>query len=238
MDTVDQLFDETIREIKQFYRDHPELMWGWRFLHGPKSSLKQSNGLITLGLNPGGEEETTEPHRPEGNIYRDPEWSGDGPVYARQVHALFRLIHRNIETPLDPGPFMDHTVTSNLVPFRAPGFDQIEPRQAVLQFGRSLWRQWLEVLSPDVILAIGNGESNPSPFRALKRIMSENRSLENVDHHTVWSNYSIKTCHSNRGETIIGLPHLSRCQFMTSDKGEPVRDFLVKQLNSTDSNLP
>jgi hypothetical protein len=194
-------------------------------------SLKQTHGLITLGLNPGGEEETTEAHRPDGNVYRDPEWSGDGPVYARQVHALFRFIHRNIETPLDFGPFMDRTLTSNLVPFRAPGFDQIEPRQAVLQFGRSLWQKWLDHLSPDVILAIGNGETNPSPYRALKRIISDEQPLEEGAHHTVWSNYSIKTCYTDREETIIGLPHLSRCQFMTSEKGKSARDFLVKQLH-------
>lgn len=196
------------------YSHHSSLDWGWRFLYGLKQELANNNGILVLGLNPGGETDTRVAHHPDGNVYIDPQWDGEGTRWARQVHHLCRTIHGARGQSNDWKPFMDRLPVSNLVPFRAPEFEAIEPRRAIIEFGRSLWERWLEILGPDIVVALGIGLANPSPYRSLRRI---------------WGNYTIKTTQTNRNELLIGVPHLSRCQFSTSEKGKPARAF-VKEL--------
>ena len=73
-------FKDICKQIESAYRDSGNAL-GFRFLYCPKERLKKHNGILVLGLNPGGEKISKDFEVPNGLAYAVEAW-GNG-KYAR-----------------------------------------------------------------------------------------------------------------------------------------------------------
>lgn len=208
------MFDQKIITIRRKYAELG-LDLGWRFLTCSKFNLDSHVETIFLTLNPGGNVSRND-HPAEscesGSAYVVESWSGAPPGNSKlqlQIRALFSLIDENI----------DGILSGQLVPFRSPSWDALPRKEECLAFGRELWTDIIELVNPNLIIAMGKTQLRP----ALLDILGEPTMSEDVP--VGWG--KIKAgLDIYPGTRIVSLPHLSRFGIVTRSESLPSLKYL------------
>jgi len=168
---------------------------GWRLLYSPPAVLESAR-VAFIGLNPGGA--TRPPEYAEfamqrGSAYVTESWGAPPGTskLQRQVRALFQMIGE------DP----DRVLAGNLVPFRSPSWEALPNRDSALQFGTRIWREILNEVRPQLVIAMGGATSD-----ALNGLLNSKRP-QRIS--VGWGNIAGERSEFDRG-VLVGLPHLSR----------------------------
>lgn len=105
----------------------------WRGLYGPRRSLDCPNGIVILGINPGGEVDEADKAETPRTAYLYEAWTNSD--YRDQV---VRVVSAWLAAggARDCGGAWDDCVTSNLVPFRSRNFSKLSRRRECRQFAR------------------------------------------------------------------------------------------------------
>lgn len=214
-----KLFYECKALIERAYKSNKNLKFGWRFLYGPKSTLKTNNGMLILGLNPGGSEFQIIASVESGNAYlrEIEEWPTQ---LQNQMRLLFEQIDKN-----NWRSFLNKTLTSNFIPFRSPDFQSLPDKNYCLNFSENLWGKILQEIILKTIICIGNGKF--SSYRLIKDLLSkQDWVVIQEEKIPLWANFTLKlsTITKNANTiSIIGLPHLSRCPIFGKNKSYEIK---------------
>jgi hypothetical protein len=150
--TSEALFESAKTQIEEFDGEH-KFQFGRRFLYSSKRSFEENNGLLILGLNPGGSDDSNASNEQwsseRGNAYLVEDWSS---AIQGKVVSLFQ----SIESKTGMASLLERSITSNLIPFRSPQWDQLPNQEAAIEFSRDLWFQLINELKPKVILTLGS----------------------------------------------------------------------------------
>lgn len=214
-----------VQKIESAYRDLSYSL-GWRFLYGPRKTLVNPNGILWVGLNPGGEI-FEKPRRfvEEGNAYivEAQSWDKDGRSLANQIRMFFdELRVLPICRDASGNGLLEATLVSNFCPFRSPTWDKLPKREEAVEFSKDLWRDILGRVKPSLILCMGK-----ETYSYLDELASAADFLDVVKpemkHPCGWGNLlfrfkqyryrdNLKLC------LIVYLPHLSRYKLMSNSK--------------------
>jgi len=214
-------FEYFTDKIARKYKELPELEWGWRFIYGPKETFYRNNRILIIGLNPGGGQNETRkdtlPTFEKGNAYIFEEW-GDAPgnhPLQKQMLLLFKSVARKTNT--SHFELINNSFTSNIIPFRSPNFEKLPYKKELISFSTNLWAELLEVLSPKLIISVGNSPSC-SAYSILKGIYSrKGYAVKEKSLSINWGNYKTYISDLKKGSDkilMIGLPHLTRFKFI------------------------
>lgn len=223
------LFEDTVKRIDQFYKDH-DYRLEWRFLTCSRKVLDGNPKIALITLNPGGEEQR--PDHPqdsceEGCAYLVESWKngkppGEAPLQI-QVRRMFAELAEKLHYQGTPEGLLEESLSGYFIPFRSPSLEKLEHRREALDFGESIWSNILESIRPGLIICIGK-----DTYKKLKSLVPRVYGLSRVNH------IQIKTGWHNSGADIIefgeslktrllGLPHLSRYKLFSRAKCvEPV----------------
>ncbi|WP_273523456.1 uracil-DNA glycosylase family protein [Rhodosalinus sediminis] len=202
-----RLNPESLRErIEAEYTARGDQL-GWRLLYSPEKVVDGAE-IAFIGLNPGGDHAPPEHEdfaMPGGSAYVEESWAGHPPGRSplqRQVHALFDA--------LDVAP--ERVLAGNLVPFRAPSWDDLaEPREAI-RFGTELWRDILAAAQPRLIVTMGQAAGD-----AVSRLLGSHETLRIG---VGWGSVTARR-HERDGVALVVLPHLSRFAIIGRPASEP-----------------
>jgi len=177
---------------------------GWRFLYSPTHVLDSAR-VAFIGLNPGGSfypKDHPKFARSFGSAFVDESWSGkpqgSHPLQL-QVRELFRRMNEKPENVL----------AGNLVLLRSSDWKRLRHRVDAIRFGVSLWKDIIERVRPEVLIAMGNDVHS-----SLREILSARVECRVP---VSWGNISAKRGTYKYGKLFV-LPHLSRFKIMTRVK--------------------
>lgn len=233
---VTKEFEYFTNQIEKKYRNLLGLKWGWRFSYGPKETFYNNNGILLIGLNPGGGQESRTdilPSFEKGNAYLFEEWGyapGKNPLQ-RQVITLFKGVADRISS--DYVELMNHSFTSNIIPFRSPRLERLPHKKEIVLFSKNLWDELSDIVNPNVVITIGNS-STCSAYSILREIYSK-KGFE-IDEEEIpinWGNYKTYAAKLRKDEkeiTIVGLPHLSTFRFIERDSSRDATNIIVEKI--------
>jgi len=138
---------------------------GVRFLYGPASSLNYPNGVVLLGINPGGEEDLSDRLSTAQTGYYSEIWT-DGDYRSRVCNFMEKCF--SLAGIVNWKAAWDRCVTSNLIPFRSTSLSKLTSQAHCVTFGRQLWGDIFAEIEPRAIIAFG-GE----PRRSVLKILGE-----------------------------------------------------------------
>jgi hypothetical protein len=180
---------------------------GWRLLYSPDAVLDGAE-VAFIGLNPGGDHappEHADFAMPGGSAYVEESWAGHpagrSPLQ-RQVCALFDA--------LDVAP--ERVLAGNLVPFRAPSWDELAEPRAAIRFGSELWCDILGAAQPRLIVTMGRAAGD-----AVSRLLGAHETLRIG---VGWGSVTARR-HERDGVALVVLPHLSRFAIIGRRESEP-----------------
>lgn len=231
---MELLFDHAVSRIEEFY-EKAAYTQGWSFLYTSRATIECPNGLMFVGLNPGGADAmgSAHPSSEEGNAYRIESWAnGAKNALQHEVEALFEAIRL---TPLVSGAptleqIFDQTLTANLCPFRSASWNQLRERDAAIRFSKDLWQDLIAKTRPRVIFAMG--ASAYWGFASVLEGLGGDRS-GGASFPTGWgkARFRVRTFSGRWGRTVLaGLPHLSRYRVMTHANSAPQVERLIDYL--------
>lgn len=125
---------------------------GVRFLYGPALSLNDPNGVVLLGINPGGEVDLSDRLCSSHTGYYSELWTTSD--YRTQVCDFMKTCF-GLAGAADWKSAWDRCLTSNLIPFRSPSLAELENRPRSREFSRALWRDIFAEIEPKTIIAFG-----------------------------------------------------------------------------------
>jgi len=241
---MNQLLDIQIAKIDRKYIEIKELgcAYGWRFLYTPKDTLMYPNGLMFLGLNPGGHgsAENTVESVENGNAYRVEYWKDQSKKLLnplqKQVQAFFDLLAQSRlgeRASHDSKRLMDETLTSNFCPFRSPSWAKFRPkeaRDAAVAFSTDLWTEIIPKIKPRLILCMGSTQ-----YSHLNGLLENISSECGIEEHlpTGWGDiqFAIRQykC-AGRTTTLARIPHLSQYKLLNSPKYADKMDAFIGKL--------
>jgi hypothetical protein len=211
---ADALFSSIVDRIEAAY-DRLGHHLGWRFLYTPARTLAPDTRLATVGVNPGGDAwEAPSPSVEAGNAYRLETWPGGSNGGTNPLQTQIRLFYDALAPQLgdrSPTRLMDDTLAANFCPFRSPSWDALANRAESIAFSRELWRSILEVVSPSVVICLGE-----LPARELGTTLLSTgaRSVGVPEVRPVgWGSvtYGLAQYESSSGRSLlVRLPHPSR----------------------------
>lgn len=223
-------------QIDQQYQALPELKWDWRFSYGLKETFYDNNGILLIGLNPGGGQESRTdilPSFEEGNAYIFEEWGyapGKNPLQ-KQVVTLFTEIADKINS--DHVELMNNSFTSNIIPFRSPNLETLPHKKEVVHFSTNMWHELSNIVNPNLIITIGNS-SSCSAYSILKKMYSKKEfEIEEEEIPINWGNYKTYASALRKDEkeiVMIGLPHLSTFKFIGRESSRNATEIIVKKI--------
>jgi hypothetical protein len=148
-------FQQLVRTIHSTQKLY-EFPKGWRFLYTPQQTLTQNNGLLILGLNPGGDPHEYDPIESveEGNAFLVEDWNSN---FQKKVGQLMMRVAEAID--IDFEDLMNHSCTSNLIPFRSKNWESLHRKDMLLIFAKHFWSIALLEIKPKVILCMGENVS-------------------------------------------------------------------------------
>ena len=198
-------FEDLVECIKHVYTNLGHTL-GWRFLTSPRTTLSRRTRAVFVTLNPGGNEIPPD-HPPEsceeGSAYKVECWKncprGEAPLQ-KQIQGLYCRL----------GWDFDEVLSGQLVPFRSPCWKSLPRRPESLAFGEKLWKEILDYVQPEMIVAMGK-----SQLRAPMR-----RILGNPDSsREIWVGWGRVTSGLDVYSTcrLVTLPHLSRFPIIGRD---------------------
>lgn len=171
---------------------------GWRLLAGPWSTLEAAKtALITM--NPGGKI----PEAPlvsveEGSAYVVETWGaaerGQSQLQV-QIQKLFKLV----------GADPVGVLSGYFVPFRSPGWSDLDHKEEALAFGTELWRDLLGDHRPQLTLTLGR-----PIYERMRNLLAAKEVLAGP---AGWGAVQLRAS-QYQGGVLIGLPHLSRFALM------------------------
>ncbi len=129
---------------------------GVRFLYGPASSLNDPNGVVLLGINPGGEVNLCDRLCTARTGYYSEVWTSSD--YRTRVCDFMESAF-TLAGATDWRSAWDRCVTSNLIPFRSPSFARLANSRRSRVFSRELWRDIFVEIEPKTIIAFGKPPS-------------------------------------------------------------------------------
>lgn len=219
---------------------HRELGYkcGWRFLYTTAATLACSNGLLFLGLNPGGDGREGYPANvcnalDHGNAYyTEKNWDAKGEnALQKQVKLFFELLAKS---PLGKNrsstQLMDETLTSNFCPFRSPSWKVLPRREEAVSFSTQFWTELLPQTKPRVILCMA-GMTYSSIGSLLKKISV--KCGDEMLLPTGWGQMKFAIRQYNMSSewnpALARIPHLSRYKIMSHDPSlSPIGNFIAK----------
>jgi hypothetical protein len=244
---MSQLLDVQIAKIDREYIKIKELgcAYGWRFLYTPANTLMRPNGLMFLGLNPGGCGSSVVRTVEEGNAYRVEYWKNEPKKLPNslqnQVRAFFQLLAQSQlgeRASHDCKRLMDETLTSNFCPFRSPSWTEFRPKKArvaAIDFSIMLWAEIIPEVRPRVIFCMG-ATQYPYLNCLLENISSECGTEEHLP--TGWGDiqFAVRQYKCAGWTTILArMPHLSQYKLLNSPKyADKVDAFIGKLANVAD----
>jgi hypothetical protein len=217
-------FDSLCEKIRAAYSslDHHIHDMYWTFLYTPQSTLRCSQQLFFLGLNPGGKEgEYKEISSCEkGNAYLVGNWDqkkGEAPLQC-QVQKLFKRIEGSMSTRIDYRDMMNSSLAANYVPFRSSTWNKLGNRKDTLEFAEKLWSEILDCVCPRAIVCMSKVVYEPLKG-ILKRkgfdFISEQKNCVG------WGKETYNLTELRGGEktvVLVRLPHLSRYKIFSRQK--------------------
>ncbi len=176
---------------------------GWRLLYSPRSTRDRAR-IATLGLNPGGGRTADTDWsqfkgltNEEGNAYLVEHWlAGRFSPLQQQVQKLVDLT----------GCDWASVVSSNLVPFRSPTWNELPQPHESLEFGFMLL-DWV-LMSPELKLVALFGLGH-SERRVVEAMGGSGVPFQMIP--TGWGKIRARF-YRTAGPVVVGLPHLSRYQ--------------------------
>lgn len=211
------LFEDTIKRIERFYKDHGYRL-GRRFLTCSRKVLDGGTPQIALiTLNPGGKRQR--PDHPqnsceEGCAYLVESWKngmppGEAPLQI-QVRRMFAELAIKLRYSGTPENLLEESLSGYFVPFRSPSFEELEHRREALDFGESIWSSILESVRPGLIICI-----DTKTYERLKELIPRIYRLRETNHlrpKTGWGDYRADIVEFGESSEVrlLRLPHLSR----------------------------
>lgn len=212
------MFSSAVDRIEAAY-ERLGMELGWRFLYTPASTLSCPNGVMLVGLNPGGDEHGVTPSVEEGNAYLVEDWPGDGASLQDQIHQFFAALHQaGAASGKTPREALHGTLTTNYCPFRAPTWGELPRKEGAKRFSNRFWRWLLPKIEPDLVLCMGR-----KPYRLFQDILREEASQVGDERHwpTGWGDIQFDALSyriDHRQTTIVFIPHLSRFKLMSREE--------------------
>jgi hypothetical protein len=195
------------------------------------------NGLMFLGLNPGGEDRDGAPDSlcqaiEKGNAYYTELWrklEGKHPLQI-QVQELFKSL---MKSPLwKVGSFeqlLDETLTSNFCPFRSRSWAKMARKEEAIRFSTELWAEVLPEIKPRVIICMGR-VAYSQLGKVLENVSARSGSETSLP--TGWGQmkFAIQQYTSPGWNPIlVRIPHLSQYKIMSRPQCLPrVEEFVAK----------
>jgi hypothetical protein len=195
-------FDRWCRAIAEFgQRTSNEL--GHAFLYCSQANLWDHNGVLLLGLNPGGKKAGSRFESADGLAYRVQKWGkhevGTAPVQ-EQVMTLLSAV------TADP----ERTLCSNVVFYRSPTWAALRQRPEAVEFCAGLWAEILEAVPP-FGLRIFIGKRTHDVMADWVEHLS---APDFTDEIPLWAGGRVLVDRAEGRPTTIVLPHLSRWKFI------------------------
>lgn len=183
---------------------------GWRFLMSPERTL-QSATIALVTLNPGGDRPNgTDWSQEGGSGYVIEAWPGKtrgADKLQVQVQRMCRLLG------VDP----KEVLSGYFVPFRSPNWESLSRRDEAIDFGRRLWLWAFSNCQPKLILCVGKAVVAPEIARLIGAKLDGTLP-------TGWGDYTFDRYTNDKGQVVLGMPHLSRFTLF----GKPARDRAFK----------
>lgn len=226
------VFEGCIEAIRKEY-ERTNYGCGWRFLYTPAPTIACPNGLMWLGINPGGSEYSVEPSVEEGSAYRVEieKWGGNGSALQKQVQQFYYML---AASSLGNGSssinLQDQTFNSNFCPFRSPSWSALPHKKEAIAFSCHLWRQILAVVRPRVLFCMG---TKPLPYLRNVLLSLGARSFGQQWLPTGWGSmrFVLEQFNDDGIVTIVvRIPHLSQYKLMSREECKPHLARLIEEL--------
>lgn len=231
-----ELFEQCCFQIESAYvrLGHK---YGWRFLTCPRSSFVPNPKIALITLQPGGARdyfpELPRHSQERGSAYLVEDWDGCGvgrDPLQRQVRMFFAALASRIGVP-SGDKLLAESLSSHLVPFRAPKFNDVPNKPETLAFSRSLWKKILDVVHPGLIVVI-----DKNAFKTFSVILEESLGESpKINAMPIgWGKYVSRVQDFSAGPMLCWFPHWSR--FKIFDRRESrqhvdrIVDLLAKKL--------
>jgi len=224
------LFDACIKFIEEAYA---KLGFNkkWHFLYTPYSTFSCPNGLMFLGLNPGGGESDCKGSVEEGNAYVHQDWGkGNGLVLQKQVQQLFDLFAESYcETPTSGIDLLEETLTSNFCPFPSSSWAELGQQKEAIEYSKKLWKMVLSVVMPRIILCMGDVS-----YHGIRDVLREIIGVEGnrIKMDTGWKGQEFKIRRfdaEGKSCTLVKIPHLSHFKLMRDAKCIPYVEAFINK---------
>lgn len=172
---------------------------GWTFMACPEARLRSAE-VVLVGMNPGGGG-ANDPWEyggtwdvPEGNAYYTEKWAAGGGETA--IQGQIKHWHRLL------GLGENDSLCAHFIPFRSPGWDDLERKPQALAFGRRLWTEVLKASPASLFVTMGK-----LPAKHLAELIQA-RPVAHLP--TGWGKTLIDVYDSADGRRIVAMPHPSR----------------------------
>jgi hypothetical protein len=190
---------------------------GYRFLYCPRERLLQHNGILVLGLNPGGTKYEISLEVPEGLAYKVEGWGegkyspGESPIQAQILLLLSRLS----DAP-------EECVASNLVFFRSQSWQELFNEKQSVKVCCDIWKDLLKDISGiHTIIYIGKKTFDYAKVNGLYEY--DDSSLIKRE---LWAGGSWSVLKDVDQRKHIVLPHLSRWRFI-NEQSDAFKELLT-----------
>ncbi len=224
------LFDACIKFIEEAYATLG-FNKKWHFLYSPFSTFSCPNGLMFLGLNPGGGESDCEGSVERGNDYVHGNWGkGNGLVLQKQVKRLFDLLAKSYcETPTSGIDLLEKTLTSNLCPFPSKSWEDLGRKKETIEYSKKLWKMVLSEVMPRIIICMGDVS-----YHGIRDVLCEiyGKDGKRTKMPTGYGKQVFKIRRFDAGGkscTLVKIPHLSRFKLMRNYKCIPYVEAFIKK---------
>lgn len=210
-----QIFHDSVALIKQGY-DDLHLTLGWRFLYSPAATIKHGNGLVFLGVNPGGDKYAVRETQEEGNSYLVEKWGRGGTLLQGQVRGLFdAFAAAGLGSAGSGEELLTATLTSNFCPYRSPTWKALPQKEGAKRVSRELWKTVFGAVRPRLVLCMGK-----IPFQQVSTILRDAGDQDFAEQRlpTGWggTEFIVRTLRVWGGtRTVAFVPHLSRFKIMS-----------------------
>ncbi|MBM9536290.1 hypothetical protein [Desulfobulbus alkaliphilus] len=230
----DSIFDWACATIAEGYTQMDHQL-GYRFLLGPKETLRPSTKILFLSLNPGG---STIPldHPSESceeyHAILAEKWGHNAPGQAplqKQIQVLFNDLATFLPEKSTGKELLTHSIFAYYLPFRSPNYQQLHQKEASRQLAFALWSKIVTVIDPRLIICINN-----ETFADITRILEQRDALAPETRKTSvgWGNITaeIKKYHGpGKKYCVLRFPHLSRFKIFARPTSKPSTDNLLAQ---------
>ena len=234
-----EFFDEKVEEIKEKYQElglytpdrKKEKCDGWRFLYCPKSRIANNNGLLILGINPGAVYDDDKRYAPycEENEYSYQWDKGCNDNIQRNIEILFKKISKMCGK--SSKDIVDGSLTSNFIPFRSKGIDELPKKRKCVEFSLKLWTEIIEKNNFTVLICVGK-----KYYWDIRTIVEKQQKVCGSDPDLIpinWGKIKIEYSEIVKGNKkliVVGLPHFSRISFIERPESEKAVDEICEKI--------